>query len=149
MLGFIYAYFFLLFYPILFNADALLNADEVFHANAIIDWLKGGPFFLYYEGVFYHGIVGGLSAVPFFWMLGITAMAFKMAGLLYYSLYIWTFYLIGRHFGRSVGYILLFLLLISPAHLAHIATINVPFSVIGFFGNLIFLFFNPWIYIPL
>ena len=73
--------------PGLINADQLLSADEALMAYQILDLYKGSSFFFYYDVGKYFGIVNGLAALPFFWILGVGGLAFKLPEVLFYTLY--------------------------------------------------------------
>ncbi|MCH8156432.1 MAG: hypothetical protein IID18_01540, partial [Nitrospinae bacterium] len=70
-------------YPALVNAEYFLGYDEAFMAAAIVELMNGGPMFFFYEGANYHGVLGGITAIPFMWLLGIGSLAYKLPGSLY------------------------------------------------------------------
>ena len=76
--------------PILINADSFLSADEGFIASDMLDLMNGGPFYFSMENVSYEGVIPQLTAVPFFWIFGISSLTFKLPGIFFYATYIWT-----------------------------------------------------------
>lgn len=128
-------------YPILLNADSFLDGDEAHQAQSILSLLNGAPLFFYYETEKYAGILYGLTAIPFFEVLGTNALAYKMPPVLFYLSYVWTSYLIAKKFHPAIGYIVVFLMLFSPPAVTLISTKNWPHVLISFMGNIIFLLF--------
>ena len=60
--------------PALVNSTNL-NSDEAFMAVAILELMNGSSMFFNYEGVSYHGVLGGLTAIPFMKLLGVGPLA--------------------------------------------------------------------------
>ena len=128
-------------WPILLNADLFLDSDEAFNANSILGLINGKSWFFYYEGERYHGILDGLIAIPFFLFLGIKSLAYKLPTVIYFSLYIWTTWLIVKQISNSTAWILLTLMLFSPITVLKVSTTTVPHTLICLMGNVIFLCF--------
>ena len=128
-------------FPILANSDQLLSSDEAIFAYQILDLYNGGPIFFYYDVVKYFGIFNGLIAIPFFWILEVGALAFKLPATLFYALYILsTYWLVKKIQPRAAWVVILLMIFPSPAiwwTTAH----NGGVSLICFLGNLIFLSF--------
>ena len=79
--------------PALLNAEHFFFSDEAFMAVAILELMNGSPIFFNYEGVTYHGVLGGITAIPFRKSLGVGPLAYALPATLYYSLYVWSTYL--------------------------------------------------------
>jgi hypothetical protein len=128
-------------YPIFFNSDHFFTADEGLMVNTIMNLLEGGSIVFYYDYARYFGLTGGILAVPFMWILGFNTMAFNLPGTLFFSLYLWTLYLIAREIIPGMALLVLMLLLISPPYVTQITTHNWPHIASAFLGNLIFLLY--------
>ena len=90
--------------PILANATVFLDPDEGFMASHLVDSIKSGNFSLYYEGSRYMGNFNAYLALPFFLLMGFTALAYKLPAVLCYGLYVWTFYLLASY--ASFGFLI-------------------------------------------
>ena len=78
-------------YPILLNADFFMQFDEVAQAGFTLNLMKGSPLTFYYPSsahFSYHGILHGLFAIPFFWLLGVNALAYKLLAIIFHSIYL-------------------------------------------------------------
>ena len=129
-------------YPIFINNDHFFTSDEGVMANTIINLLNGGPIVFYYDYARYFGLTGGLLAVPFMYFLGFdNTMAFNLPATLFFSLYLWTLYLIAKTIIPSRAILVLVLLLFAPPFVSQMTTHNWPHIGSAFLGNLIFLFF--------
>jgi hypothetical protein len=128
-------------YPIIFNSDHFFTADEGLMANAIMNMLEAGSIVFYYDFARYMGLTGGMLAVPFMWILGFNTMAFNLPATLFFSLYLWTLYLIAKEIVPGMAVLILILLLISPPFVTVMTTHNWPHIASAFLGNLIFLLF--------
>jgi hypothetical protein len=137
----IFAVAVLIRYPIFFNSDHHFTADEGVMVNTIMNMLKGGPIVFYYDYARYFGLTGGMLAVPFMWILGFNTMAFNLPATLFYSLYLWTLYLIAKEIVPGMAVLILILLLISPPFVTQMTTHNWPHIASAFLGNLIFILF--------
>ena len=109
--------------------------------NTIMNLLEGGSIVFYYDYARYFGLTGGMLAVPFMWVLGFNTMAFNLPATLFFSLYLWTLYLIVREIISGMALLVLMLLLISPPFITEMTTHNWPHIASAFLGNLIFLLF--------
>ena len=129
--------------PVLINSDQNLTADEALMANHIMDLLNGGPFYFYYDFARYFGITNGLAAIPFFLILGVGSLAFKLPAVCFYALYILsTYWLVKKIHPQAALTVVLLMIFSSPAILS-LTTMNYGVGLICFLGNLIFLsFFN-------
>ena len=68
-------------YPILLNADFFLQFDEAGQAGFAINLFRGDPVPFYYpakDAFTYTGIQQSLFAIPFYWLIGISALAYKL-----------------------------------------------------------------------
>ena len=101
----VYAILFFIRLPILVNADLFLGGDESFMAVDMANLFEGGQFYFYHENVSYHGIFHSLIAIPFFWLFGVSSFAFKLPSILYYTLYIWTFFLLAMRLNTKIAWI--------------------------------------------
>ena len=137
----IFAFTIFVRYPALANADYFLGSDESFMAAAILELMNGGPIFFNYEGVNYHGILGGLTAIPFMQFLGVGALAYKLPGSLYYSLYVWSSFLLARKIVPRAAFFVVLLMLFPPPTILDITLQNWPHTEIAFIGNILFLLF--------
>ena len=144
-----------LHYPLLLNAPLVLQFDEGIQASEIIRLMKGEAFFFYFDYARYHGILHGLFAIPFFWLMGISAMAYKLPAILFYAAYVWTSYLLAKTINKNVAIITLLLLIVPSPALSFLATHNWQNSIIIVLGNLILLLYFkvkssnkklPWIF---
>jgi hypothetical protein len=144
-----------LHYPLLLNAPLVLQFDEGIQAAEIIRLMKGEAFFFYFDYARYHGILHSLFAIPFFWLMGISAMAYKLPAVLFYAAYVWTTYLLAKTINKGVALISLFLLIVPSPALSFLATHNWQNSIIIVLGNLILLFYFkakssnenlPWVF---
>ncbi len=140
-IAFIFVAAVLIRYPIFFNSDHYFTADEGLMVNTIMNLLEGGPIVFYYDYARYFGLTGGILAVPFMWVLGFNTMAFNLPATLFFSLYLWTLYLIAREIIPGMAFLVLMLLLISPPFVTQMTTHNWPHIASAFLGNLIFLFY--------
>ena len=110
-------------------------------ANTIMNMLEGGSIVFYYDYARYFGLTGGILAVPFMWIFGFNTMAFNLPATLFFSLYLWTLYLIAREIIPGMAFLVLMLMLISPPFITQMTTHNWPHIASAFFGNLIFLLY--------
>ena len=127
--------------PALASADHFLGYDESFMAAAILELMNGGSIFFNYEGVFYHGILGGLTAIPFMQLLGVGALAYKLPGSLYYALYVWSSFLLAKKIVPRAAFFVVLLMLFPPPAIFDITLNNYPHTEIAFIGNILFLLF--------
>ena len=130
-----------LHFPLLLNSSLILQFDEAIQASEIIRLMKGEAFFFYFDYARYHGILHGVLAIPFFWLLGISATAYKLTPVLYYAAYIWTTYLLAKAINKKVALITLILLIIPSLTMSSMATHNWQNSLIIVLGNLILLLY--------
>ena len=137
----VYAILLLIRLPILANADYFLNYDEGFMAADIADLFNGGPFSFYHDNKSYHGTFNSLTAIPFFWTFGVNSLAFKLPGVLFYTLYTWTFFLLAMRLNRKIAWVSVALLVLCPPNILLLTTLNYPHILIAFFGNAAFLIF--------
>ncbi|MDC0946994.1 glycosyltransferase family 39 protein, partial [Nitrospinaceae bacterium] len=144
-----------LHFPLLLNSSLILQFDEAIQASEIIRLMKGEAFFFYFDYARYHGILHGVLAIPFFWLLGISATAYKLTPVLFYAAYIWTTYLLAKIINKKVALITLILLIIPSLTMSSMATHNWQNSLIIVLGNLILLLYfkanssntnTPWIF---
>jgi hypothetical protein len=127
--------------PILINADSFLTADDGYMASDILDLMKGGKFSFYHENVSYHGIFHSLIAIPFFWLFGASSLTFKLPIVLFYTLYIWTFFLLMMRLNAKIAWISVGLLILCPPSILHLTTIYLPHILIASLGNAGFLIY--------
>lgn len=127
--------------PILVNADYFLTYDEAHQALQILSLQEGSPLSFYYEGERYAGIFLGLSAIPFFWLLGVGALAYKLPGTLAYALYVLSVYWVVKKFRPSAALIAVLLVIFSSPAILFISSNNWQHNLIVFLGNIIFLGF--------
>ncbi len=128
-------------FPILANSAQLLSADEAIFAYQILDLYNGGPIFFYYDVVKYFGIFNGLAAIPFFGILGVGALAFKLPATLFYALYILSTYWLVRKIQLRAAWVVVLLMIFPSQAIWSITTFNYGVGLICFLGNLIFLSF--------
>jgi hypothetical protein len=127
--------------PSLINADYSFGYDEAFMAVAILELMNGAPIFFNYEGVSYHGVLGGLTAIPFMKFLGVEPLAYQLPAVLYYSLYVWSTYLLAKIIIPSMAFLVVVLMVIPPPEILGITMNNWPHTEVAFLGNIIFLLF--------
>ncbi len=128
-------------YPVLINSDHFFTGDDGMMANTILRLLAGDPIVFYYDSVKYMGLTFGLTSVPFMWILGIKTVAYQLPATLFYSLYVWTNYLLAKFIAPRTALLLLVLMLIPPSTITFMSTHNWPHIPAAFFGNVIFLLF--------
>ena len=128
-------------FPVLVNSDYFSDYDTAFMAAAILGLMDGGGIFFNYEGVNYHGIIGGLTAIPFMQLLGVGSLAFGLPGSLYYSLYVWSSFLLARKIVPGGAFFVVLLMLFPPPIVFDITLRNYTHTEICFLGNIIFLLF--------
>ena len=128
-------------YPVLINSDHFFTPDDGLMANTILRLLAGDPIVFYYDPVKYMGLTFGLTSVPFMWILGVKTVAYQLPATLFYSLYVWTNYLLAKFIAPRTAPLLLVLMLIPPSTITVMSTHNWPHIPAAFFGNVIFLLF--------
>jgi len=137
----IYVVLFFISYPVLINADIATTGDEAYHFRQILEFLQG-RFFLYYDNVTYAGILEGLAAIPFFWIFGVSFMAFKIPSILFFGLFIWSSFILARIIRPKMAWIWLSMLLFpSTLVVNEILTVNYCNSLTFFLANLILINF--------
>ncbi len=127
--------------PALNNADYFFGSDEAFMAVAILELMNGSPMFFNYEGVTYHGVLGGLTAIPFMKILGVGPLAYALPASLYYSLYVWSTYLLAKIIVPRMAFLVVVLMIVPTPEVLIITLNNWPHTEIAFLGNIIFLLF--------
>lgn len=127
--------------PILINADYFLTYDEAYQALQILSLQEGGPISFYYEGERYAGIFLGIAAIPFYWLLGVGALAYKLPGTLAYALYVLTVFWVVKSFRPSAALIAVLLVILSSPAILFISSNNWQHNLIFFLGNILFLCF--------
>ncbi|SVB36297.1 uncharacterized protein METZ01_LOCUS189151, partial [marine metagenome] len=125
--------------PILANANLFLDADEGFMATHMVESIKSGNFSLYFERVRYTGNFNGYLALPFFLIMGFTALAFKLPAVLCYGLYVWTFYLLAKRYRKDIALTVAIFMVFCPPAILDLSTRNIQQIIIGIFGNVLFL----------
>ena len=125
--------------PILANANVFLDADEGFMATHMVEAIKSGNFSLYYERVRYGGNFNGYLVLPFFLIMGFTALAYKLPAVLCYGLYVWTFYLLVKKYRNDIALTVVIFMVFAPPHLLDLSTRNYPHLIVGILGNFLFL----------
>ena len=128
-------------YPLFINSDHLFTSDDAMMANTILRLLAGDSIVFYNDSVKYMGLTFGLASVPFMWVLGIKTVAYQLPATLFYSLYVWTNYLLAKFLVPRTALLLLVLMLIPPPSITAMSTHNWPHIPAAFFGNVIFLLF--------
>ena len=127
--------------PVLVNSDMLLTADEGIMAYQILDLYNGNSYFTYYDVTNYFGVTNGLAAFPFFWVLGIGALAFKLPATLFYALYILSTYWLVKKIQPRAALMVILLMIFSSPGIWWITTQNYGIGLTCLLGNLIFLSF--------
>ena len=127
--------------PVWVNADQLLGADEGIMAYQILDLYNGNSYFTYYDVTKYFGITNGLAAFPFFWVLGIGALAFKLPATLFYALYILSAYWLVKKIQPQAALTVILLMIFTSPSIWSLTTLNYGVGLVCFLGNLIFLSF--------
>ena len=125
--------------PILANANLFLDGDEGFMASHMVDSIKSGNFSLYYEGTRYSGNFNAYLALPFFLLLGFTALAYKLPAVLCYGLYVWTFYLLAKKYRKDIALTVVILMVFCPPAILDLSTRFIMQIIIGILGNVLFL----------
>jgi hypothetical protein len=127
--------------PILLNANRLLSPDESMMASEILELYNGGPFSFYYSLTTYFGIFNGLAAIPFFEILGVGALAFKLPATLFYALFILSSYWLAKKINPKAALIVVLLMIFTSPAVWSLSSLNYGIGLICFLGNLIFLSF--------
>ena len=127
--------------PILLNADSLLGTDEALMAFEILELYNGGPLFFYYSVTTYFGILNGLAAFPFFKILGVGSLAFKLPAILFYALFILSSYWLVKKIEPQAALTVVLLMIFTSPAVWHLTITNYGVGLICFLGNLIFLSF--------
>ncbi len=127
--------------PILLNADRLLTTDEAMMAFEILELYNGGPFSFYYSITTYFGILNGLAAFPFFKLLGVGALAFKLPATLFYALFILSSYWLAKKIQPKAALTVVLLMVFTSPAVWKLTSLNYGIGLICFLGNLIFLSF--------
>ena len=131
-------------YPILLNADFFVQFDEVAQAAFTVNLMKGSPLTFYYPYIThfsYHGILHGLFAIPFFWLIGKTVLAYKLPAILFYAVHTWgTCWVSGKINPKAPFLVGLLMVFCSPV-MSFIATHTWSNSVILFLGSLSLVLF--------
>ena len=125
--------------PILANANLFLDADEGFMATHMVESIKSGNFSLYYERVRYSGNFNAYLVLPFFLIMGFTALAFKLPAVLCYGLYVWTFYLLAKRYRKDIALTVAIFMVFCPPAILDLSTRSILQIIIGIFGNVLFL----------
>ena len=127
-------------YPVLVNSSfALHPLDEAPPAWLMKSLMDGAPLFFYFSDINYHGLSIGLAAIPFFWIFGVNALAYKLPALMFHSIYILTTYFIAKKIDRSIGLLVVFLMLLAPWYIIGITCQNWPHHLVALLGNIAFL----------
>ena len=131
-------------YPILLNADLFAQFDEVAQAGFTINLMRGSPLTFYYPTLYhysYHGVLHGLFAIPFFWLIGKTALAYKLPAILFYAVHTWgTCWISGKINPKAPFLVGLLMVFCSPV-MAFIATHNWSNAIIISLGSLSLVLF--------
>ena len=128
-------------YPIFINSDHFFSYDEGLLASTILNLLNGGPAVFYYPTARTFGLTNGIVASPFIWIFGPTSLAYNIPATIFYSLYLWTTYLIARILIPRTAYLVFIMLIFTPNYVTYLSTHNWPHIPAAFLGNLIFLLF--------
>ena len=141
LLGLLFIVCFIIFlrYPYLANPSIFLSSDEAPQAWLIKSLMDGAPLFYYYSDKNYHGITIGLAAIPFFWVLGVNALAYKLPAIMFHSFYILTAYFIAKRIDKEIGLLVAFLMLMASPYIVGMTTQNWPHHLIALLGNIMFL----------
>ncbi len=141
LLGLLFIVCFIIFlrYPYLANPSIFLSSDEAPQAWLIKSLMDGAPLFYYYSDINYHGITIGLAAIPFFWVLGVNALAYKLPAIMFHSFYILTAYFIAKRIDKEIGLLVAFLMLMASPYIVGMTTQNWPHHLIALLGNIMFL----------
>jgi hypothetical protein len=90
--------------PVLCNAAYTFTSDEAVNALVVKHLLEGRELTLFNWDATYFGIVEGLLAVPFVWVLGFTPLAFKLGAVVgFLGLQVAVFLLGRRLYGPASG----------------------------------------------
>jgi hypothetical protein len=127
--------------PILINSDLSLTADEGIMAYQILDLYKGNSYFAYYDVTKYFGITNGLAAFPFFLILGVGSLAFKLPPICFYALYILSTYWLVKKIYPQAALTVILLMIFSSTAVLSISSLNYGVVLVCFLGNLMFLSF--------
>jgi len=138
---FIFLVLVLIRYPIFLNSDHFFTADEGLLASNLLEIFNEGPVRFYYDSGRTFGLAYALPSLPIISILGPTSLAYNLPGTLFYSLYLWTTYLIARILIPRTAYLVFIMLIFTPWHITELTTHNWAHVPAAFLGNLIFLFF--------
>jgi len=128
-------------YPYFINGDHFFTSDEGMLGSTILDLMNGERFAFYYDFGNTFGLTFGLVSAPLIWLLGPTSVAYNLPATLFYSLYLWTTYLIAKTIIPRTAYLVLVLMIFTPSYITELTTHNWPHVPAAFLGNCIFLLF--------
>ena len=128
-------------YPYFLNGDHFFSSDEGMLGSTILDLMNGKRFSFYYDFGTTFGLTFGLVSAPLIWLLGPTSVAYNIPATLFYSLYLWTTYLIAKALIPRTAYLVLVLMIFTPSYITQLTTHNWPHVPAAFLGNCIFLLF--------
>jgi hypothetical protein len=125
----------------LLNADSLLGGEYAQTVNTVLDMVQGGNVYFYHEGFNYQGVLDGLIVLPFFYFLGVNALALKLSGVMLCSFYFWSCFVLVRFIKRELAWVVLVLIIFPPINML-MSNYNYPaYWLVGFLGNIIFILF--------
>lgn len=127
--------------PLLLNSDSLLNDEYAQTINIMLDMVQGGNVYFYHEGYNYQGILDGLIALPFFYFLGVNALALKLSAVMLCSLYFWSCFILVRFIKRELAWLVLVLIIFPPINMLISNYAYPTYWLVGLLGNLIFILF--------
>jgi hypothetical protein len=125
----------------LLNANSFLDGEQAQTINTVLDMVRGGAVYFYHEGYTYQGVLDSLLALPFFYALGVNALALKLSAVMLCSLYFWSCFILARLINREVAWIVLILILLPPVGNLTVNYAYPTYWLVGFVGNIIFIFF--------
>ena len=113
-------------YPYFLNGDHFFSSDEGMLGSTILDLMNGKRFSFYYDFGTTFGLTFGLVSAPLIWLLGPTSVAYNIPATLFYSLYLWTTYLIAKALIPRTAYLVLVLMIFTPSYITELTIHNWP-----------------------
>ena len=127
--------------PLLLNSNSLLDREQAETINTILNMVRGGTLHFYHEGYTYQGVLDSILALPFFYALGVNALALKLSGVMLCSLYFWSCFILAGFVNRRIAWVVLILILLPPADTLRTSFHYPTYWLVGFLGNIIFILF--------
>jgi len=131
-------------YPILLNADFFLHYDELAQGVSVVNLYRGSPLLFYYpsiSGFSYHGVLHAIFALPFFKLIGISTLSYKLPAILFYALHTWCTCWIAGKINPKAPFLVGLLMVFCSRGLSFITTHTWTNGLLLFLGSLSMVIF--------